>query len=126
MIPRQIFTNTAPAAVGPYSQAVQSGNLLFISGQIALDPHTGNVCGTTLQEQTSQVMRNIKAILLSQGLQTSSLVKTTVYLRDISLFAEFNTVYLSELDDAKPARSVVEVSGLPKNVLVEIEAIACL
>jgi len=125
MIPRLIFSSEAPAPVGPYSQAVECGNLIFISGQIALDKDTSEVIGSTLKEQTRAALKNLKAILTSQGLTSGSLVKTTVFLRDIGAFGDFNQIYQEELGDARPARSVVEVSGLPKNVLVEIEAVAC-
>jgi 2-iminobutanoate/2-iminopropanoate deaminase len=125
MIPRLILTDSAPAPVGPYSQAVECGDLIFISGQIAIDTKTGQVSGSTVREQAALALKNLKAILGSQGLGTGSLVKTTVFLRDMNSFADFNEVYKQELEGACPARSVVEVSGLPKNVLVEIEAVAC-
>ena len=120
-----VLTADAPQPAGPYRQAVWCGDLLFISGQIPLDPHTGAVVGTTIEEQTRQALANLLAILRSQGLVTGSLVKTTVFLHDIDSFSAFNTAYDSLLDGARPARSVIAVAGLPKNVLVEIEAVAC-
>lgn len=120
-----VFTEKAPSPIGPYSQAVRSGDFLFISGQIPLDPLSGNVVGSTIQEQAFQALKNLKNILNAQGLTTSSLVKTTVFIRDISQFGLFNAIYEQEMQGAKPARSVVEVSALPRDVLVEIEAIAC-
>jgi 2-iminobutanoate/2-iminopropanoate deaminase len=120
-----IFTPNAPKPVGPYSQAMAAGQFLFISGQIPLDPASGAVAGGSMSDQARLAIKNLKAILSSQSLKTSSLVKTTVFLRSMTDFAAFNAVYEEELAGVKPARSVVEVSGLPKNVLVEIEAIAC-
>ncbi|MDG5815816.1 Rid family detoxifying hydrolase [Chitinispirillales bacterium ANBcel5] len=122
---RLIRTDKAPLPVGPYSQAVSCGDFLFISGQIALDPHSGTICGTTTEEQTRCVMHNLRAILHSQGLKVTSLVKTTVFLKDMADFPSFNSVYEKELQGAKPARSVVEVSSLPMDGRVKIEAVAC-
>jgi 2-iminobutanoate/2-iminopropanoate deaminase len=120
-----INTQNAPAPIGPYSQAIDTGNLIFISGQIPLDPKTGAVIGSTIQEQAKQALNNLKAILASQSLDETSLVKTTVFLKSMADFPAFNVVYQEAMNDWKPARSVVEVSGLPKNVMIEIEAIAC-
>ena len=125
MEPSAVFTPNAPKPIGPYSQAVAAGQFLFISGQIPLVPASNALVGPTIGEQTRQAIKNLKAVLSSQSLELSSLVKTTVFLRSMVDFAAFNTVYEEELAGAKPARSVVEVSGLPKNVLIEIEAIAC-
>jgi 2-iminobutanoate/2-iminopropanoate deaminase len=125
MTTKVINTNNAPAPIGPYSQAIDTGSLLFISGQIPLDPKTGAVIGTTIQEQAKQALNNLKAILVSQSLGTAAIVKTTVFIRSMADFPAFNAVYEEAMGGWKPARSVVEVSGLPKNVLVEIEAIAC-
>ena len=125
MEPSAVFTPNAPKPLGPYSQAVAAGQFLFISGQIPLVPASNAIVGPTIGEQTRQAIKNLKAVLSSQSLETSSLVKTTVFLRSLADFAAFNAAYEEELGGAKPARSVVEVSGLPKNVLVEIEAIAC-
>jgi 2-iminobutanoate/2-iminopropanoate deaminase len=120
-----ILTPNAPQPIGPYSQAVAVGNLVFVSGQIPLDPATGAVVGATIVEQARQALRNLLAVLAAQSLDANALVKTTVFIRSMADFAAFNTVYAEELGNAKPARSVVEVSALPKNVLVEIEGIAC-
>jgi 2-iminobutanoate/2-iminopropanoate deaminase len=125
MEPSAIFTPNAPKPIGPYSQAVVAGQFLFISGQIPLDPASNALVGPTIGEQTRQAVKNLRAVLSSQSLDTRSLVKTTVFLRSMTDFAAFNKVYEEELAGAKPARAVVEVSGLPKNVLIEIEAIAC-
>jgi 2-iminobutanoate/2-iminopropanoate deaminase len=125
MKPKIITTANAPTPIGPYSQAIDTGNLIFISGQIPLDPQTSAVVGSTIQEQAARALKNLKAILVSQSLDTASLVKTTVFLRSMADFPAFNAVYKEALNGWMPARSVVEVSGLPKNVLVEIEAIAC-
>lgn len=119
-----IETDRAPAAIGPYSQAVTTGNLLFISGQIPLDPATGSIVDGGISEQTDRVMQNIRAIVEQAGGSMKSLLKTTIYVRDIAAFAEVNAAYEKQLDGHKPARATVEVSGLPKNVLVEIEAVA--
>jgi 2-iminobutanoate/2-iminopropanoate deaminase len=125
MKPKIITTPNAPAPIGPYSQAIDTGSFIFISGQIPLDPQTGAVVGNTIQEQAKQALNNLKAILTSQSLDTLALVKTTVFLRSMADFPAFNAIYEEEFGGWKPARSVVEVSGLPKNALVEIEAIAC-
>ncbi len=120
-----VVTPDAPTPVGPYSQAVWHGDLLFISGQIPLDPESGAVAGATIDEQARRALDNLLAILRSQGLNADALVKTTVFLRDLSHFPVFNAAYETALQGARPARSVVAVAGLPKNVLIEIEAIAC-
>ena len=124
-MPNPIFTPDAPKPIGPYSQALGCANLIFISGQIPLDPKSGEIIGNSTQEQTVKVLDNIKAILNSQGLDFSSLVKTTVFLRQMEDFAQFNKIYEMMLEGAAPARSVVEVCRLPKDVLIEIEAVAC-
>jgi 2-iminobutanoate/2-iminopropanoate deaminase len=122
---RIVFTANAPSPIGPYSQAIDTGSLLFISGQIPLDPQTAAVVGSTIQDQARQALNNLKAILASQSLEVTALVKTTVFIRSMADFPVFNGIYEEILEGWKPARSVVEVSGLPKNVMVEIEAIAC-
>jgi 2-iminobutanoate/2-iminopropanoate deaminase len=122
---KTIHTDNAPAPVGPYSQAVDAGSLVFISGQIPLDPASGALRGDSLRDQARQALANLKAVLAGAGLSTAALVKTTVYIRSMADFGAFNAVYEEELAGAKPARAVVEVSALPKGALVEIEAIAC-
>lgn len=119
------FTNTdkAPAALGPYSQAVAVNGLLFTSGQIALDPATGEVVGTNVQEQAEQVMKNLGAVLEANGLTYTDAVKTTCFLADMNDFAAFNEIY-GKYFTAKPARSCVAVKTLPKNLLCEVEVIA--
>jgi 2-iminobutanoate/2-iminopropanoate deaminase len=125
MQPAPIYTPGAPQPVGPYSQGISAGNFVFISGQIPLDPASGAITGTSIADQARQALANLKAVLSSQSLGTDALVKTTVFLRSMADFAVFNAVYEAEMNGARPARSVVEVAALPKNVLVEIEAIAC-
>ena len=119
-----IATNNAPAAIGPYSQAVQVGNMLFASGQLGLDPVTGNFAEGGIKEQTTQAFKNIHAILVEAGLTIDNVVKTTVFLADMGDFATMNEVYAQQLTGAFPARSAVAVKTLPKNGLVEIEIIA--
>ncbi len=119
-----IETPHAPAPVGPYSQAVKaSGSMLFISGQIPFDTK-GNLIGDTVEEQTQKVIENIKAILASQGLSLNNVVKTTVLMTDLSKFGEMNETYNTYFHESKPARATFEVSRLPKDVQIEIEAIA--
>lgn len=121
---RIIATQTAPAAVGPYSQAVVAGNLMFCSGQIALDPATGAMAGASPAEQTERVMKNVSALLAAEGLSLTDVVKATVFATDMGAFAAVNEVYARFFTSEPPARSFVEVSALPKNALVEIEVIA--
>lgn len=118
-----VSTSNAPAAVGPYSQAVRSGDLLFCSGQIALDPASGNLTGNDIKSQTEQVMKNISAVLAASGATFADVVKTTCFLADINDFAEFNAVY-TQYFTGKPARSCVAAAALPKGALVEVEVIA--
>lgn len=118
-----IFTEKAPAAIGPYSQAVKTGSLVFTSGQIPLDPATGNVVAGGIAEQTERVMRNLAAVLEAAGSSPERAVKTTCFLADMGDFAAFNEVYAKYFTQ-KPARSCVAVKTLPKNVLVEVEVIA--
>lgn len=119
-----LATDKAPAAIGPYSQAVVTGNLLFTSGQIALDPATGAVVEGGIREQTERIMQNLSAILAEAGLDFSSVVKTTCFLADMGDFAAFNEVYGAAFGTHKPARSCVAVRTLPKGVLAEVELIA--
>ena len=119
----KISTNKAPAAIGPYSQAIKTGNMLFTSGQIALDPENGEIVGKTTAEQTERVMKNLDAVLSSADMGFDDIVKTTCFLSDMSDFSEFNMVYSKYIASA-PARSCVAVKALPKGALVEVEVIA--
>ena len=118
-----INTEKAPAAIGPYSQAIKTGNLVFTSGQIPINPESGNVEATGIKEQTKQICENLKAVLVEVGTSLEKVVKTTCFLQNMEDFAEFNEVYASYFT-GKPARSCVAVKALPKNVLAEIEVIA--
>lgn len=120
---KKISTDKAPAAIGPYSQGVIVNNILFSSGQIALNPATGEVVGTTIEEQAEQVMKNLGAILAEAGSSYEKTVKTVCFLADMDDFAAFNTIYGKYFTE-KPARSCVAVKTLPKNVLCEVEVIA--
>lgn len=120
-----INTEKAPAAIGPYSQAMVFGNLMISSGQIPIDPATGEIAGTTIQEQAEQVMKNIGAVLEAAGANYTDVMKTTCFLADMSDFAAFNEVY-GKYFTGKPARSCVAVKTLPKNVLCEVEVIVAL
>ncbi|MHB8303496.1 MAG: RidA family protein [Acidobacteriaceae bacterium] len=123
-----IHASQAPAALGPYSQAIRIGDFVFTSGQVALDPATGQLVSGSIEAQTHRVLQNLQAVLAAAGLDLARVVKTTVFLKDINDFAAMNKVYgeyfQSEAAPA-PARSTVEVARLPKDALVEIEAIAC-
>ncbi len=120
---KKIYTDKAPAAIGPYSQAVQAGNILYISGMIPVDPATNTMAGTTIEEQASQIMRNIDAVLKEAGFCVDDVVKTTCFLADMNDFARFNEVY-ADFFTSKPARSCVAVKQLPKGALAEVETIA--
>ncbi|MCQ2586318.1 MAG: RidA family protein [Treponema sp.] len=119
----KISTKNAPAAIGPYSQGMITGNLIFTSGQIPINPETGNIETTDIEGQADQACRNIKAVLEAAGSSLEKVVKTTCFLQNISDFAAFNAVY-EKYFTGKPARSCVEVGALPKGALVEIEVIA--
>lgn len=119
-----INTSNAPSPIGPYNQAIQFGNMLFISGQVAINPATGNIDTTDTIGETHQVMHNLKAILSEAGMDFSNILKTTIFLSDMSLFATVNEVYGKYFTGAFPARETVAVKGLPKNVNVEISMIA--
>jgi len=121
---KTILTEKAPKPIGPYSQAIKAGPFLFISGQIPIDPSTGEVVKGDIREQTLRVMENIKAILEEAGFTFDDVVKVTVFLKDLSLFSKFNEVYGTFFGNSPPARTTVEVANLPKNVLLEVEAIA--
>ena len=120
---KQVHTDRAPAALGPYSQAVVSGGLCFTSGQIALSPETGEIVGEDITTQTRQVLENLCAVLAAAGASPETVVKTTCYLAEIADFAAFNAVY-AEYFPGKPARSCVAVKDLPRGALVEVEAVA--
>lgn len=119
-----ISTPKAPAAIGPYSQAIQVGNLIYTSGQIPIDPATGQLVEGGVKEQTRQSLNNIQAILQEAGLTMASVVKTTVFMADMADFADMNSVYAEFFTEPYPARSAVAVKTLPKNALVEIEVVA--
>jgi 2-iminobutanoate/2-iminopropanoate deaminase len=119
-----INTTDAPAPIGPYSQAVQTGNMLFISGQICIDPATGTLKNKNIGEETHQVMHNLKAILQQAGMDFSHVIKTTIFLTDMHRFSEMNEVYGEYFKNDFPARETVQVSALPKFVNVEISMIA--
>lgn len=119
-----IATTKAPAAIGPYNQAIQVGNMLFASGQLGLDPATGNFPEGGVKEQTIQSFQNVKAILKEAGFSINDVVKTTVFLADMADFAAMNEIYASQFEGDFPARSAVAVKTLPKNALVEVEVIA--
>ncbi len=121
-----ITTENAPQAIGPYSQAVQAGRFLFVSGQIPLEPATGELIESDVQAQTRRVMENLRGVIKAAGASLSAIVKCTIFLNSMSDFAEVNEVYGSYFGDAPPARATVEVSRLPKDVSVEIDAIVYL
>ncbi|WP_345954541.1 RidA family protein [Mucilaginibacter sp. PAMB04168] len=119
-----INTTNAPAPIGPYSQAVLAGNMLFVSGQIALDPASGELILTDIPTETTKVMENIKAILTEAGLEFGNVVKSSIFLKDMGDFAKVNEIYGSYFSSNFPARETVQVAALPKNVNVEISVIA--
>jgi 2-iminobutanoate/2-iminopropanoate deaminase len=120
----RIETGNAPAPIGPYSQATRAGGFIFVSGQIPLDPATGAVVEGDIASQTHQVLKNLSAILEAAGSGLGKVVKTSIFLKNLDDFARFNQVYAEYLGGTKPARSTVQVARLPKEVLVEIEAVA--
>ena len=119
-----IHTEKAPKAIGPYSQAIQAGSFLFLSGQIPLDPKTGELVKGDIRQQTKQVLENLKGVLESEKLEMKDVVKVTIFLKDIGDFNQVNEVYATYFPSSPPARSTVEVSKLPRNAEIEIEAIA--
>ncbi len=125
MIKKAIVTDQAPAAIGPYSQAIEADGWIFLSGQIPLDPHSGEIVAGGIEAQTRQVMANLKAVLAAAGIDFSAVVKTTIYLTDLANFAAVNAIYGEAFPAAPPARATVQVAALPKGVLVEIDGIAC-
>jgi 2-iminobutanoate/2-iminopropanoate deaminase len=121
---RSVQTKDAPSAIGPYSQGVVAGGFLFTAGQIGLDPATGQVVGGDVSAQATRVLANLTAVLAAAGATWHDVVKTTVFLQDMADFAKVNEVYSAALGDARPARTTVQVAGLPRGVLVEIDAVA--
>jgi len=121
---RAVQTDRAPKAIGPYSQAIQAGNMIFLSGQIPLDPRTGEVVLGNIRKQTVRVLENLKGMLESQNLGMEDVVKTTIFLKNMDYFNQVNDVYGTYFSSSPPARSTVEVARLPRNVEIEIEAIA--
>lgn len=121
---KTVTTDNAPAAIGPYSQGIVANGFLFTAGQIALDPATGQVIAGDVRAQTTRVLNNLAAVLAAAGASWRHVVKTTVFLHDMGDFPAVNEIYGKMLGDARPARSTVQVSGLPRGVLVEIDAIA--
>ena len=120
---KTIVTPNAPQAIGPYSQAIQYGNFLFVSGQIAIDPSTGDIIAGDIENQTDRVLKNITAIIEAAGMSLQNVVKCTCFLKDMNDFAKFNAVYEHYFGEILPARETVEVARLPKDVLVEVSAI---
>jgi len=121
----KIATPNAPQAIGPYSQAIRSGNFLFVSGQIAIDPQTADIIEGDIEAQTEQVLKNITAIIEAAGMSLQEVVKCSCFLKDMNDFVKFNGVYENYFGEILPARETVEVSRLPKDVLVEVSAICC-
>jgi 2-iminobutanoate/2-iminopropanoate deaminase len=121
---RTVSTREAPAAIGPYAQAVEAGGFVFLSGQIPLDPVTGELVSGSIQEETRRVMENLKAVLAAAGLSFADVVKTTIYVTDIGDFAAVNEVYGSYFKEEPPARATVQVAALPKGARVEMDAVA--
>jgi len=121
---KAIHTRKAPAAIGPYSQAIDAGTFIFTSGQIPIEPSTGQVVNGGIKEQTARVLENLKSVLEAAGSGMDKVVKTTVFMKDLSNFAAMNEVYQKYFSEPYPARSCVEVNRLPRDVLIEIEAVA--
>jgi len=119
-----IYSNQAPEPIGPYSQAIQAGNMLFVSGQIAIDSSTGNLVSGSLADETHQVMKNLRAVLNAAGMDFTNVVKCSIFLKDMNSFGEVNAIYGEYFSANPPARETVEVSRLPKDVRVEISCIA--
>ena len=121
---QKISTKNAPSAIGPYSQAIKAGNLVYVSGQLPIDPNTGKFTGNTIEEQTKISLENVKGILYEAGYSMEHVIKTVVFLKDMNDFAGMNNIYTSFFNEPFPARAAVEVARLPKDAMVEIEAIA--
>lgn len=124
MLKKQIQTTDAPAAIGPYSQAVRSGNFIFYSGQIPLDPSSGTLVDGGIEVQTRQVLANMRAMLRASGCDFSDVIKSTIYLTDLAEFGTVNDIYAECFDEMPPARACVQVAALPKGAMIEIEWIA--
>ncbi len=124
VVKRVVQTEMAPRAIGPYSQAIQAGGFLFLSGQIPLDPRTGELVKGDIQQQTRQVLENIRGILESEKLEMEDVVKVTIFLKDVGNFNQVNEVYATYFPSSPPARSTVGVANLPRDVEIEIEVIA--
>ncbi|MHB9093167.1 MAG: RidA family protein [Eubacteriales bacterium] len=124
MIKEIVSTGNAPAAIGPYSQAVKCQGFVFTSGQIPIDPSTGQMVSSDIKTQTSRVLKNLEAVLIEAGSSLEKVVKTTLFIKDMNDFSQINEVYAGFFKENPPARSTVEVARLPKNALIEIEAIA--
>lgn len=124
MSTRTVSTESAPPAIGPYSQGIIAGGFLFTAGQIAIDPSSGQVIEGDVVDQTTRVLQNLEAVLAAAGASWKDVVKTTVFLQDMKDFPRVNEIYASVMGDARPARSTVQVAGLPRGVLVEIELVA--
>jgi 2-iminobutanoate/2-iminopropanoate deaminase len=121
---KTIKTHLAPSPIGPYSQAVEYGDLLFLSGQIAIEPKTGNIVNESITTETHQILKNIQAVLSEAGLTMSSIIKTSIFITDMNFFAELNDEYSNWFESNFPARETVQVAGLPKGVRIEISVIA--
>lgn len=119
-----IRTDNAPAPIGPYNQAIQYGDMLFVSGQIAIDPKTGELLKGSIQEETKLVMENLKAVLAEAGMDFSNIIKSSIFIMDMGQFGQINEVYAQYFDENPPARETVQVAGLPKGVNVEISVVA--
>ncbi len=121
---KEISTDKAPSAIGPYSQAVRAGQFVFCSGQVGINPATGKFIGVDIESQTKQVIQNLRMVLAAAGLDLSHVVKTTIFLVDLEDFSSVNKIYGAEFGDHKPARATVQVAGLPLGALIEIECSA--
>lgn len=119
-----VSSKSAPSAIGPYSQAIKVGNMLFLSGQIPIDPKTGHLAIASIEEQTMRVLENLKSVLAANNMSMGDVVSTTVFLKDLDDFSKMNAVYGSYFDDQPPARATIQAARLPRDVLVEISAIA--
>lgn len=119
-----IYTDNAPAPIGPYNQAILAGDTLYVSGQIAIDPKSGDLVMSSIQEETKQVLENLKAVITAAGMQMTNIVKCSIFIADMGQFQEINEVYATYFSEEPPSRETVQVACLPKNVNIEISAIA--